>query len=313
MRIRFALVVISLSVAAGVLLSLPHVGTAVAAELPRLDNLGDSLKKKLKSAGNVTKTTPAEPADAAGDALAAVVGMSKGQSVDEEVRIGRGVAARFLGALDLVDDPELQSYVGKVGMIVAAQGERSSLPWRFVVVDTPSINAFAMPGGVVMVTQGLYQLLESEDELAAVLGHEIAHVQRQHHFKVMQQQRLVGAMSDAAASQVTVDNELVDTLWSRATEVMVRGLDKSAEYEADRDGMVLAARAGYDSAALLGVLEKIGAGAARGGDAALLYSTHPAPSARFAALGAAVTPELEAAALVSPAAPRLRSHALQAR
>jgi predicted Zn-dependent protease len=166
---------------------------------------------------------------------------------------------------------------------------------------------------VVLITRGLYDLLETEDELAAVIGHEIAHVQRKHHYEVMRQQKLVGALSDAAASQVTVDNAMLDKLWSRATEVMTRGLDKSAEYEADRDGMVLAARAGYDSSALLTVLEKIGASAARGSDASMLYSTHPAPAARLAALGDAVTPELEAAARPSPAAPRLRAPTATAR
>jgi predicted Zn-dependent protease len=284
-------------------------GAAAARDVPALDSLGDALKDKFKT----TRTTPAKPEEAAGKVLATLAEGSKGDSRQQEIDLGRGVTAMMLGALDLVDDPGLQRYVGKVGMVVATRGERPKLPWRFVIVDTPSINAFAVPGGVVLITRGLYDLLETEDELAAVIGHEIAHVQRKHHYEVMRQQKLVGALSDAAASQVTVDNAMLDKLWSRATEVMTRGLDKSAEYEADRDGMVLAARAGYDSSALLTVLEKIGASAARGSDASMLYSTHPAPAARLAALGDAVTPELEAAARPSPAAPRLRAPTATAR
>jgi predicted Zn-dependent protease len=103
-----------------------------------------------------------------------------------------------------------------------------------------------------------------------------------------------------------MDSEVLDTLWSRATEIMTRGLDKAAEYEADRDGMVLAARAGYDASALLTVLEKIGASAATGSDTSMLYSTHPTPAARLSALGDSITPELESAAVVSPAAWRLK-------
>ena len=285
---------------------------AAAIDLPGIGNLGDKLKDKVKAVGSTGKKAPAQPVEAAGKALTAVVEASAGESDQQEIELGRGVAAKMLGAFNLVDDPALQAYVGKVGMIVAGRGERPELPWRFAVVDAPSINAFAMPGGVVLITRGLYELLETEDELAALVGHEIAHVQRRHHYEVMKRQKLVGVVSDAAASQLTVDNALLDKLWSRATEVMVRGLDKSAEYEADRDGMVLAARAGYDASALLTVLEKIGASAAGGADAALIYSTHPSPAARVAALGEAVTPELEAAALPSPAAPRLRELAAQA-
>lgn len=313
MHRRTILHTLALAALVGLLSFAAGIGAATAGEVPGLGDVGDALKDKLKRAGSTTSKSPAKPEDAAGQVLDVLAESSRRDSRKEEIELGRGVAAKMLGALDLVDDPGLQAYVGRVGMIVAARGERPKLPWRFVVVDTPSINAFAVPGGVVLVTRGLYDLLETEDELAAVLGHEIAHVQRKHHYEVMKQQKLVAALSDAAASQVTVDNAMLDSLWSRATEVMTRGLDKSAEYEADRDGMVLAARAGYDSSALLGVLERIGASAARGSDAALLYSTHPAPSARLAALGEAVTPELEAAARPSSAAQRLREHAAVAR
>jgi predicted Zn-dependent protease len=309
MGLRSILCTLTLAAFIGLLPAAAGLGTAAARDLPGLDSLGDALKDKFKT----TRTTPAKPEEAAGKVLATLADGSNGDSRQQEIDLGRGVTAMMLGALDLVDDPGLQRYVGKVGMVVATRGERPKLPWRFVIVDTPSINAFAVPGGVVLITRGLYELLETEDELAAVIGHEIAHVQRKHHYEVMRQQKLVGALSDAAASQVTVDNAMLDKLWSRATEVMTRGLDKSAEYEADRDGMVLAARAGYDSSALLTVLEKIGASAARGSDASMLYSTHPAPAARLAALGDAVTPELEAAARPSPAAPRLRAPTATAR
>jgi beta-barrel assembly-enhancing protease len=283
-----------------------------AIDLPGIGNIGGAIKDKVKAVSGTSKKAPAKPVDAAGKALTAVVETPEGASGQQEIGLGRGVAAKMLGAFNMVDDPALQAYVGKVGMHVASRGERQALPWRFVVVDAPAINAFAVPGGIIFITRGLYTLLETEDELAAIIGHEIAHVQRRHHYEVMKQQKLVGVLSDTAASQLTVDNAMLEKIWSRATEVMVRGLDKSAEFEADRDGMVLAARAGYDSSALLTVLEKIGASAAGGTDAALLYSTHPSPAARVAALGEAVTPALEAAALPSPAAPRLRDRAAQA-
>ena len=281
-------------------------GAFAAARGDPLGGLGGALGDALKDKFRTTPKTPEKPVDTAARTLEVLADDRKGDDRQEEIDLGRGVAAKMLGAYDLVDDAALQAYVGRVGMVVAAQGERTKLPWRFVVVDASSINAYAVPGGIVFITRGLYDLLGSEDELAAVIGHEIAHVQRRHHYQVMKQQKLVGALSDAAAAQLTVDSKLLDTLWSRATEVMTRGLDKSAEYAADREGMVLAARAGYDASALLGVLEKIGASATAGSDATMLFSTHPAPVDRIAALGAAVTPELEAAAVPSPAASRLR-------
>ena len=297
----------ALPVVWGLALLLAGAEVAKADGLDRIGGaLGDALQKKLKTTGTAPTATSRSSVDAASKVVDALAGTAKGDSRQEEIELGRGVAAKMLGAYDLVDDPALQAYVGNVGMIVAMRGERPQLPWRFALVESPSVNAYAVPGGVVFITRGLYELLETEDELAAVLGHEVAHVQRKHHYKVMQQQNLVGSLSEAAASQVTVDSELLDTLWSRATEVMTRGLDKSAEYEADRDGMVLAARAGYDASALLTVLEKISVSAAAGSDTSMLYSTHPTPAARLGALGDAITPELEAAAGLSRAAWRLQ-------
>jgi len=297
----------ALPVFLGVLLLVAWAGTATPGELDRLGGaLSDALKKKVQGSGTTTNPTKSSSGDATSKLVDVLADTVQGDNQREEIELGRGVAAKMLGAYDLVDDFALQAYVGKVGMIVATRGERPGLPWRFVLVETPSVNAYAIPGGVVFVTRGLYELLDTEDELAAVLGHEIAHVQRKHHYRVMKQQNVVGALSDAAASQVTVDSEMLDTLWSRATEIMTRGLDKAAEYEADRDGMVLAARAGYDASALLTVLEKIGASAATGSDTSMLYSTHPTPAARLSALGDAITPELESAAVVSPAAWRLK-------
>ena len=208
-------------------------------------------------ATNTPSSAPPSRASSALGIASSAAGMLKEETPEEEIAVGKSTAAQFLGATKLVKDQRVQAYVNSVGLALTARGERASLPWKFAIVDTSSINAFAIPGGIILVTKGLYRLLQSEDELAAVLGHEIAHVQRQHHFKVIKQQKMVGAVSGALTAEVAQDQEIVATLAARATEVMARGLDKDAEYEADRDGMVLAARAGYDSSAIFSVLEKI--------------------------------------------------------
>src|SRR5687768_8515852 len=107
----------------------------------------------------------------------------------EEIALGRELAGRTLGAAPLVNDASLQRYVNRVGRAIAAQTDRPELPWRFGVIDSPSINAFAAPGGVILITRGLYEILDNEAQLAAVLGHEVAHVMQRHHVQVLQSQR----------------------------------------------------------------------------------------------------------------------------
>ena len=235
----------------------------------------------------------------------------KPKDSSEEVVLGEQLAAKLIGSMKLVKQPELQRYVNSVGKALADGGERKELSWRFGVVSSESVNAFALPGGIVLISSGLYRLLESEDELAAVLAHEIAHIQRQHHYKVVQKQKAVAGLGQLASSQVSKDSRIADTILSRATEVIARGLDKDAEYEADRDGIVLAARGGYDVTALLNVLEKLAAlnGGATGGS--LMFSTHPTPEARLEALANAATEEMDVAAEPSPAASRIQKYSLK--
>src|SRR5678816_4510871 len=78
------------------------------------------------------------------------------------------------------DDPKLQAYVGELGQRLAAQSHRANLQWTFTVLDSPEINAFALPGGYVYVTRGIMAYLDSEAELAGVMGHEIGHVTARH-------------------------------------------------------------------------------------------------------------------------------------
>lgn len=231
------------------------------------------------------------------------------QSTDEEAQAGEIMAAPVFGAAPAWRNAGVQSYVNLVGRNLARQVERRDVEWRFAVLDTPSVNAMAFPGGIVVLTRGLYERLESEDELAAVLAHEIAHVNRRHQWKVIQQQKLValgeGALvrGDSGRGDSGRNAKVMADLGAR---LIARGLDKGAEFEADRDGMVIAARAGYDSSALITVMERLEALAPGQADTAMLFSTHPSPEARIAAMTAAASPELEAAAEPSPAAARIR-------
>jgi predicted Zn-dependent protease len=208
----------------------------------------------------------------------------------EEIAVGREVAGRTLGAAPLVADAELQAYVNRVGRWIAMQSERPDLPWHFGVLDTSSVNAFAAPGGYVLITRGLYEMLNSEAQLAGVLGHEIGHVVQRHHVKVMQQSALVSA--GARAAQRGDRGVLANNLIGTGAEVLARGLDKSAEFEADRIGVVLAARAGYNPYGLVEVLHLLAARSADDASLALLFKTHPAPGERLTQLGDALEPRV---------------------
>lgn len=209
-------------------------------------------------------------------------------SLEEENRIGRQISGNLLGAVPLVRDDRLQRYVNLVGNWVAQNSGRKELTWRFGVLDTEAINAFAAPGGYIFVTKGLYKRLNSEAELAGVLGHEIAHVTQKHHLKVLKQSSLIGALGQVASSKARGSDQMVQNLIGNGAEIMARGLDKNAEYEADRVGVVYAARAGYEPWGLPSVLQDLAGLPSGDARTSLLYKTHPHPADRLAVLGDAV-------------------------
>ncbi len=215
-------------------------------------------------------------------------------SPEEETRIGRQIAGNLLGAVPLVRDDKLQRYVNLVGDWVALQSGRKDITWHFGVLDTEDINAFAAPGGYIFVTKGLYQRLNNEAELAGVLAHEVAHVTLKHHLKVLKQSSLIGALGQAASNKVKDSDQVVQNLIGNGAEIMARGLDKNAEFEADRVGIVFAARAGYDPWGLPEVLQDLAGLPAKDSRTSLLYKTHPHPADRLAELGEAVGGRLDA-------------------
>jgi predicted Zn-dependent protease len=204
----------------------------------------------------------------------------------EEIDIGRDMAARLLGAVPLAANDAVQRYVNNVGRWLASQTERPELPWQFGVLEAPQLNAFATPGGNVFITRGLLERMKSEAELAGVLAHEIAHVLKKHHLKAIQkgaQMELAGTAVSTLARQDR-NTPAREKLLNAGSELFARGLDKSDELEADRLGVVIAARSGYDAYGLPSVLQALQAMNPQDSGLALMFKTHPAPAERLEAL-----------------------------
>ena len=218
---------------------------------------------------------------------------------EDEIELGRGIAARLLAARPLVRDEAVQQYVNRVGMWLALQSERPELPWRFGVIDSTEVNAFAMPGGTILITSGLYDRLRYAAELAGVLGHEISHVVEKHQLNAIRKAAGRALMADLAGEVTARSGEQAvrmfgDEVFQAGMNVFGKGLDKQDEYDADQRGMVLAARGGYNPYGLAGVLQTLDSSGGANGGMALMLSTHPNPGDRIERLLDSVGDKLDA-------------------
>jgi predicted Zn-dependent protease len=217
-------------------------------------------------------------------------------TVEEEVQLGNGITASVLGASKLSTDQNLQRYVNRVGKWLAMHSDRPDLPWTFGVIDTETINAFAMPGGTILMSTGLVKRLTSESELAGALAHEIAHVVKKHQLAAIQSSLnsdVMASIGKEAAGQAISrrggDAFGVKSMAANAgveavkNGVFLRPLDRGMEYEADRLGIVIAARSGYDPYGLVAVLQML-AQVKGDGSGAAIFDTHPAAADRIAEL-----------------------------
>ena len=198
---------------------------------------------------------------------------------EQEIVLGQGIASNLLGAAPLLQNRNVQRYVNQVGRWLASQTERPDLPWQFAVLDDAGINAFAAPGGYIFITRGMLARMNNEAELAGVLAHEIAHVLKKHHLQAIKKSAGMSLFADigsyAVASKTGVNSAIASNLAGAFKDVYARGLDKGDEFEADRMGVVIAARAGYDPYGLPAVLQMMQAFSAQDSGFALMFKTHP--------------------------------------
>lgn len=216
-------------------------------------------------------------------------------SDSEEYYLGRAVAARILDTYTLYRNPAVTEYVNEVGQTVARKSPRPNTykGYHFAVLDSEEINAFACPGGTIFITRGLLATCASEDELAAVLAHEVTHVVDKDGINSISKARWTEVWTsmgaEAARQYGGVAGNLVNLFEGSVDDIfkslVVNGYSRSAEYAADAGSVKISTAAGYDPGALARVLGKIQAKETPG--AGGLYKTHPPASERLARVPAA--------------------------
>jgi len=201
----------------------------------------------------------------------------------QEIAMGKEADQEAIGAYGLYPDPKVQAYVERLGKGLAAKSERPDLPWSFKVVDDPTVNAFALPGGYIYVTRGIMAHLRSEAELVAVLGHEIGHVTGRHSASQMSKQTLaMGGLVLGMA--VKPELQQFAGLAQQSLGLLFLKFGRDDENQADELGLRYMTRQAYDPKEMLevfGVLDGV-TRAEGGGRMPDWLSTHPSPGNRTA-------------------------------
>ena len=200
---------------------------------------------------------------------------------EEERVIGGSVAVEIAGTYGgLVRDEKMMQRVNLIGRTLAGFSDRPGLTWRFGVLASDTVNAFSGPSGYVFITRGLYRMADTDDALAAVLAHEIAHITAKHALKIVARGEFLSGATSVAASQSSDVRNLEGQLQQfdlgvkKITETLfTKGFDPQTEYEADHIGRDLATVTGYSRDGLRLMLQRLQQQSA--GDSKQVFSTHP--------------------------------------
>lgn len=228
-------------------------------------------------------------------------------SEKDERAIGEAVSAKLIERFGIYQDAAVTKYVSLVGTVLAQASSRPNLEWKFIVLDSEGVNAYAAPGGLVHITKGALGLTKSEAELAGVLAHELTHITAKHTVRAIQKAKMVDAGSDVAGSQGGLAGSVVNRLADASYNMLFENkFDRDDENEADKVGAALANKAGYAPKGLTEFLNHL---AARNKGVAQpngLFASHPQLQERLDRIDKAVKDgKLTATASVQP---RYASH-----
>ncbi len=205
--------------------------------------------------------------------------------VAEEIRFGREIAARMIGRFTLYDNPRLMKYVNLVGHALSQNTNRPELEFHFAVLNTNEINAYAAPGGYVFVTRGAIEKMQDESELAAVLAHEMTHINERHVVKELNIHGSEGSAASGLARLIGGGTESARVAFYQAVDkamdmLFKTGYGREDEIQADRGAVLLSTLSGYDPSGLARYFDRIGA--AKGKATETIDKTHPPFADRIA-------------------------------
>lgn len=203
-------------------------------------------------------------------------------SESQEIQMGEQYDKEVVATIGLYPDPALQRYIQDLGSRLAETSERPKLPWTFRVVDDAAVNAFALPGGYIYVTRGILAHLNSEAELAGVVGHEIGHVTARHTASQLSKQQLAG-LGLAIGSIASSTFERYAGVAGQALSVLFLKFSRDNEHQADELGVRYMGRANYDVRQMPQVFKLLDrvSGASGGGRLPEWLATHPNPGNRL--------------------------------
>lgn len=200
----------------------------------------------------------------------------------QEIQIGQQGAQDVTQSIGLVENQQLQEYVQRVGAALAADSERPNLPWTFRVVDDPTPNAFAFPGGYIFITRGLLSLMENESEMASVLGHEIGHVTARHSVTMISRAQL--AQLGLGVGMIFVPElQQFGQAAGAGLQLLFLKYGRDAEHQADELGFRYALEEGYDVRQMANVFASLQRAGEKAGQSPLpaWMSSHPFPAERI--------------------------------
>jgi predicted Zn-dependent protease len=242
----------------------------------------------------------------AGKTIKSAAEAKRGFTYEQEYFLGRAIAANILSRYTVYGDPAANRYVTLVGQTLAAH---SDLPqtfggYRFIILDSDEVNAFAAPGGLIFITRGMLRACENEDQLAAVLAHEVAHVQGRHGIELIKDSRWKKFGTEAVflaasgfgggdvAAAVGVFGDMVKDI---SNQIMSRGYGKKLERRADIDALTVLMRVGYEPHESIALMRNMQDRFVRGRKD--FSKTHPKPKDRIKTINKALKGEPEASAI----------------
>jgi beta-barrel assembly-enhancing protease len=200
----------------------------------------------------------------------------------DERAIGEAVSGKLIDRFGIYQDPAVAKYVTLVGTVLAQASARPNLDWRFIVLDSEGVNAYAAPGGLVHITKGALGMIKSESELAGVLGHEILHVTAKHTIHAMERSNVLGAGTEAAGPRGGLAGAVLTRVADFGYDMVFENkFGRDEENDSDKGGMALANKVGYSPIGISDFLNHLSERNKTSKERNGLFASHPQTKERL--------------------------------